>query len=169
MIERIDDDTIHLTSGDSVAVGTEAVITMRMREQPVILMLDWLEPGMAVTYSVKDGKVQRVHLTGIVEPEPNRNDVLGRIKDFKLRKGGEVTDSLDGRHPIRVVGSDGEVLIKLGETKLIRMPQPTTSFEWRSGDFTPETIDDVEPFDHVLVQWRASGRITWTLYQALQP
>jgi hypothetical protein len=43
-------------------------------------------------------------------------------------------------------------------------PKPTTEVQWQCGDWKPESIDDVEPFNYLLVQWRSSGRITWTCY-----
>ena len=51
--------------------------------------------------------------------------------------------------------------IRIGETKLTQLPRPTRMIGWRAGAFKREAIDDVEPFDDVLVQWRDNGRITF--------
>jgi hypothetical protein len=101
---------------------------------------------------------------GIVEQVHGGESVFDTIKKRSLRKGSETKSSIDGRHPIRLMGKDGEVEIKIGETKLIELPEPTESIEWRAGEFKPEGIDDIEPFDYVLVQWRTDGGITWSCY-----
>lgn len=118
--------------------------------------------------------------------EPFRNQRLAKVSvggdrragtrrpiRFRHDQGTSVTEGkrnfgLD-RWPnsVRLAGKDVEVSIKIGETKLIQLPKPTESIEWRAGDFKPEAIDDIEPFDYVLVQWRDNGRITWTCYASL--
>lgn len=125
---------------------------------------DVLEPGMAITYSLRNGKIERLALLGIVEQSPNGKSPFDTIKELSLVKGNESSTSIDGRFPIRMTAIEGEVAIKIGETKLIKLPKPTNSIEWRTGEFTPEGIDDIEPFDHVLVQWRDNGRVTFTCY-----
>ena len=74
--------------------------------------------------------------------------------------------SLDRRYPMRITGKEGEVTIKAGETKLIELPKPTLAVQWQCGDFKPEAVDDVEPFDHVLVQWKSDGHVSWKCYQS---
>ncbi len=169
IIERIEGDTIHLRSGDRLVVpaGT-TLLQPKQGERPIPrLKSDWLEPGMAITYSIRDWKVERLVLVGIFAQAPVGQSVFDTIKKLQLRKGGEVTDSIDGRNPIRLTGKDGEVSIKIGETKLIQLPKPTKLIEWRAGDFKPEGIEDFEPFDYVLVQWRDNGRLTWSCYASV--
>jgi hypothetical protein len=74
--------------------------------------------------------------------------------------------SLDTRHPMRIAGKAGEVTISAGETKLIELPKPTLVMQWQCGDHEPEGIEDVRPFDHVLVEWKADGHVTWSCYRS---
>jgi hypothetical protein len=67
---------------------------------------------------------------------------------------------------MRIAGKDGEVTISAGETKLIELPKPTLVMQWQCGDHEPEGIEDVEPFDYVLVAWKADGHVTWTCYRS---
>ncbi len=161
IIERIDGDTIHLRSGDHFVVPEGTMVQQPMTGRRFATYpTNVLEPGMAIGYSIRDGKLERLILTGIVSGK----SVFDTIKELKLRKGGEVNDEIDGRNPIRLTGKNGEVSIRMGETQLIELPKPTKAIEWRAGDFKPEVIDDSESFDYVLVQWRDNGRITWTCY-----
>jgi hypothetical protein len=89
-----------------------------------------------------------------------------RIKSLGLKLGHEMKTSLDRRHPMRITGKEGEVTIKAGETKLIELPKPTLAVQWQCGDFKPEAVDDVEPFDYVLVEWKSDGHVTWSCYRS---
>jgi len=161
IIERIDGDTIHLRSGDRFVVPAGTMVEQLMPGRTMVShRTSVLEPGMAIGYSIRNGKLERLILTGSVSDK----SVFDTIKVLKLRKGGEVNDGIDGRHPIRLTGKNGEFSIKIGETKLIELPKSTKTIEWRAGDFKPEVIDDSEPFDYLLVQWRDNSRITWTCY-----
>ncbi len=165
LIERIEEGTIHLKSGDRISVQAGTAVLVPVPGGSIsILSSDLLEPGMAISYSIRDGKTEKLILVGIVEQVPSGKSVFDTIKVRQLQKGGEIADSIDGRNPIHLAGKDGEVLIKIGETKLIQLPKLMESVEWRTGDFKPEVINDIEPFDYVLVQWRDNGRITFTCY-----
>jgi hypothetical protein len=94
------------------------------------------------------------------------SSALDRIKSLGLKLGNEMKTSLDTRHPMRIAGKDGEVTISAGETKLIELPEPTLMMQWKCGDHKPEGIEDVEPFDYVLVEWKADGHVTWSCYRS---
>jgi hypothetical protein len=38
--------------------------------------------------------------------------------------------------------------------------------QWQCGDHEPEGIEDVQPFDHVLVEWKTDGHVTWSCYRS---
>jgi hypothetical protein len=99
-------------------------------------------------------------------PEGLASSVTEQIQSLGLKLGHEMKTSLDTRYPMRIAGKDGEVTIKAGETKLIELPKPTLSVQWQCGDFNPEAIDDVEPFDYVLVEWKSDGHVTWSCYRS---
>jgi hypothetical protein len=88
-----------------------------------------------------------------------------RIKALGLKLGNELKTSLDTRHPMRITDKEGEVAIKAGETKLIELPKAVLAIQWQGGDFKPESIEDIEPFDYLLVEWKSDGHVTWTCYR----
>jgi hypothetical protein len=67
---------------------------------------------------------------------------------------------------MRITGKTGEVTIRAGETRLIELPKSTLFMQWQCGDFKPEGIEDVEPFDYVLVDWKSDGHVTWTCFRS---
>lgn len=170
IIERIEDNTIHFRSGDRIEVAAETWLVVTAAEDQPLRRLklkpELLDPGMAISYSMRDGNIEEVFLTGIVASPPTDKSVFDTIAKLGLRRGSEMSTSLDGRFPMRVTGKDGPVLIILGTTKLIKLPEPTEIVEWQIGDYQPEGVEDFEPFDYLLVQWRENGRITMTCYQS---
>ena len=168
IIERIEDDIVYFRSGDNIEITrqTDVFSPGSGDEPPRLVKANVLEEGMVVSYSMRNGRIERLVLVGIVVSPPTGPTVFDTIADLELRRGSEVNDSIDGRFPIRVTGKDGEVSISIGATELIALPAPTLMVEWRNGDYRPESIDDFEQFDYLLVQWRDNGRITWTCYQS---
>ena len=67
---------------------------------------DLLEPGMAIAYSIIDGKVERLILVGIIAQAPTGQSVFDTIKNLQLQKGNETSDGIAGRNPIRLTGKD---------------------------------------------------------------
>jgi hypothetical protein len=103
------------------------------------------------------------------QPDPVRgatDSVLDQIKLLGLKLGHEMKTSLDTRYPMRIMGKVGEVAIKAGETKLIQLPKPTMAVQWQCGDFKPESVDDVEPFDYLSVEWKPNGHVIWSCYRS---
>ena len=168
IIERIEGETIHFKSGDRIVVPAGTMLLLPKRGERPIAMHEshQLEPGMVIAYSLRNDKIEKLVLIGIVEQITSDESVFDKIKALDLRKGHEMTHSFDGRFPLRLTGADGEMMIKIGETRLIKLAEPTESIEWRVGEFKPEGIDDIEPFDYLLVQWRDNGRFTVTCYSS---
>jgi serine/threonine protein kinase len=150
IIERIEGETIHFRSGDRIVAPGGTLLLLAKHGVPLNPnhTSDQLEQGMVIAYSLRNGKIEKLVLTGIVDQKTSDESVFDKIKTLDLRKGNEVTDSLDGRLPLSLTGTDGEVMIGIGETRLFKLAKPTESIEWRVGKFKPEGIDDIEPFDY---------------------
>jgi hypothetical protein len=95
------------------------------------------------------------------------SDIPDQIRSLGLVFSKEKNASLGTRHPIRVAGKDGEVLVYAGETKLIELPKATLSMQWKHDEESnPKALEDSKPFDFVLIDWKADGRVTWTCYRS---
>jgi hypothetical protein len=163
--------------------GKSGDVTIKAGETKLIQLL---KPTLAVEWQCGDFKPETIddvkpfdyvlvewkadgHVKWACYQSATANDSappLERIKALKLKLGHEMKTSLDRRYPMRITGKDGEVTIKAGETKLIELPKPTLSVQWQCGDFNPEAVDDVEPFDYVLVDWKSDGHVTWSCYRS---
>jgi hypothetical protein len=72
IVERIDQDTIRLRSGDHFTVPKQSIVYRpKHGGEPLrIFGADALEPGMAISYSIRDGQPGRIVLMGIVVESP---------------------------------------------------------------------------------------------------
>lgn len=90
-----------------------------------------------------------------------------QIRALGLVQGNRVTDSVDTRFPIRIEGQDGftdDRIIRHNETRLFEFPEPVAEARWKCGDYQPESIDDIEPFDNLLVEW-LEDKLVMTIYR----
>ena len=169
IVRRIDGNEIHFRSGDFIATSDKTIVVAPGKAGLQVLTPAAIRPGMAIGYSMnlQDGgpTPQRITLIGAIEASPLPDSAHKQIKEQRLVKLGSLSTSLDGRFPIKLRGKTGEVAIKIGETKLIELPAPTKSVKWQQGAYQPESIEDFEDFDHLLIEWLANGRMRATCYR----
>ncbi len=94
-----------------------------------------------------------------------------QIRILRLISGYRTMDSVDTRFPIRVGGKDGftdERMIRHGETRLFDFPDPVAAARWQCGNYRIEAIDDIEPFDYVLIEW-LQDKLVLTTYRKPNP
>ncbi|MCA9128124.1 MAG: protein kinase [Planctomycetales bacterium] len=91
-----------------------------------------------------------------------------QIRTLRLVQGHRVTTGVDTRFPIRVEGKDGftdDRMVRYGETRLFEFPEPVAEARWQCGDYRTEVIDDIEPFNFLLVEW-LEDKLVMTTYRS---
>lgn len=169
IVRRIEKNSIHFRSGDHITFDPFTKILGRSGNRLVELNSKVIKPGMLISYSIQLNRptaaATKLIISGKVKDVPAQPTAWNQIKKLRLEKLGQTKSSLDGRFPIRMQSKTGPVEIQIGKTKLIELPQATKMAQWQQGKFRPESVEDFDRFEFVLIEWLKNGRFTATCYR----
>ena len=89
--------------------------------------------------------------------------VVSTAGAFELASDSIIRDACDGDDLVRLRSIGGDVYVRAGETKRIKLPDMTRQFNWWCGR-TRESMDHGRAFNEVEIRRAANGAITWRLF-----